>query len=456
MGLHRIKRGLDIPIVGTPEQRIEDASAPGQVALLGADYPGMKPTMHVNVGDKVRRGQLLFEDKKLPGVRFTSPASGTVQAINRGEKRAFQSVVIRLDSEERGGRGDQVDLASYSGGHPGSLAGDRIAEVLIESGLWTALRGRPFGHVADPEKRPKSIFVNAMDTQPLAPSTDLIYEGRESDFERGLVAVAKLTDGPVFVCRGVGSRVDVPREGNFRIEEFTGPHPAGTVGVHIHTLDAVDRNKLVWYLGLQDVIAIGRLFGTGELMAERIVSLGGPLVRQPRLLRTRVGASLDDLVAGELADGEARVLSGSVLSGRMAAGEKLGYLGRFHQQVSVLEEGRKRQFLQWLAPGFDRYSITNLYFSKLLPGKRFSLTTNTNGSRRAIVPIGLYERVMPIDIPHQFLLKALVMRDLERAEELGCLELEEEDLDLCSFVCPGKINYGEHLRDTLTQIEKEG
>lgn len=456
MGQHRIKRGLDLPITGVPEQRIDDAAAPGQVAILGADYPGMKPTMQVQPGDKVRRGQLLFEDKKQPGVRYTSPASGTVQAVNRGEKRAFQSVVVRLDSGERSGRGDQADFASYTGGHPGSLNGDQVAELLLESGLWTALRARPFGRVADPEKRPKSVFVTAMDSQPLAPSVDLVYEGRESDFERGLVALAKLTEGPVYVCRGVGSRVEAPREGDFRVEEFSGPHPAGTVGVHIHTLDPVDRNKLVWYVGLQDTIAIGRLFGSGELATDRVVALGGPMVERPRLLRTRLGASLDDLVSGELQEGESRVISGSVLSGRSASGEVHGYLGRYHQQVSVLAEGRERQFLHWLAPGFDKFSVTNLFVSKLLPGKRFSMTTSTNGSPRAIVPIGLYEKVNPIDVPHQFLLKALVMRDLERAEELGCLELEEEDLALCSFVCPGKIDYGYHLRNTLTQIEKEG
>jgi Na+-transporting NADH:ubiquinone oxidoreductase subunit A len=456
MGRHRIKRGLDVPIVGAPEQRIEDAPAPGRVAIFGADYPSMKPTMQVQPGDKVSRGQLLFEDKKQPGVRHTSPGSGTVQAINRGDKRAFQSLVVRLDVGERGGRGDQVSFSSYGGGHPGSLSRDQVAELLLESGLWTALRARPFGRVADPEQRPRSIFVNAMATDPLAPDMDLVYEGRESDFERGLIALGKLTEGPVYVCRGVGSRVDAPREGDFRIEEFSGPHPAGTVGVHIHTLDPVNRSKLVWYVGLQDVIAIGKLFATGELAVDRVVSLGGPVVTRPRLLRTRVGASLDDLAEGELAPGENRVISGSVLSGRTAAGEVHGYLGRYHQQVSALAEGRERQLLHWLAPGTDKFSVTNLFLAKLLPGKRFAMTTTTNGSPRAIVPIGLYEKVNPIDVPHQFLLKALVMRDLERAEELGCLELEEEDLALCTFVCPGKIDYGDHLRATLAQIEKEG
>ena len=241
-----------------------------------------------------------------------------------------------------------------------------------------------------------------------------------------------------------------------RREEFDGPHPSGTVGFHIHTLDPVDRNKTVWYVGYQDVIAIGVLFSTGNLDLERVVSLAGPVVTRPRQIRTRVGASLDEMVDGELEGGDNRVISGSVFAGRAASGEALGYLGRYHHQVSVIGEGRERRFLGWLAPGVDMFSVKPAFVSRLIPNKRFSFTTSTNGSPRAIVPIGSYEKVMPMDLLPTFLLRALVMHDVERAEQLGCLELEEEDVALLSFVDPGKADYGVHLREVLTTIEKEG
>jgi Na+-transporting NADH:ubiquinone oxidoreductase subunit A len=457
MSVHRVKKGLDLPIDGEPARGIEDHDAPSRVALLAADYPGLRPTMHAKVGDDVRRGQLLMEDKKMPGVRFTSPGSGKIVAVHRGDRRAFQSIVVELSSADRAGRvgaPDQVSFSSFSGSHPNTLNRDEVRELLIESGQWTALRARPFGRVASPETVPHSIFVTAMDSNPLAPSVDDALEGRHGDFERGLAALTKLTDGPVYVCTAEASTVPVPEA--CQHEVFRGPHPAGTVGYHIHTIDPVSRNKTVWYINYQDVVGVGVLFDKGELYLDRVVSLAGPVVSRPRQIRTRLGASTDDLVDGELASGENRVISGSVLSGRKAMGEALGYLGRYHLQISAIREDREREFLGWLAPGADKFSVKPAFLSKLIPGKKFAFTSSTNGSPRAIVPIGSYEKVMPMDILPTFLLRALVMGDVERAEQLGCLELEEEDVALCSFVCPGKIDYGVHLRNVLTTIEKEG
>ncbi len=457
MGLYKIRKGLRLPILGEPEQTVREGRSPGRIALLAADYVGLRPTMHVAVGDDVRRGQLLFEDKKIPGVLNTAPGAGRVVGIHRGERRAFQSIVIELSQGERGGRGgEEVSFRSFTGKHPSALSRDEVSELLIESGMWTALRGRPFSRVADPKDRPHSIFVTAIDTDPLAPSVGQILEGYASDFERGLQALAKLTEGSIFVCTDGSTQVSVPSVEQFRLERFQGPHPAGTVGLHIHRLDPVDRNKIVWHLGFQDVIAFGKLFESGNLYVDRIISLGGPSVKKPRLLRTRLGASTDDLVHGELAQGDHRVVSGSVFSGRKASGEIFGYLGRYHQQIAVLPEGREREFLGWLVPGLDKFSVINTFVSKLIPGKRFAFTTSTNGSVRAIVPIGMYEKVMPMDIMPTFLLRSLLMRDVVRAEELGCLELDEEDLGLCTFVDPGKNDYGPYLRNVLTTIEKEG
>lgn len=456
MAVHRIKRGLQLPIAGQPQQVIERGRAVSHAALLGADYIGMRPTMHVEVGAVVDRGQLVFEDKKTPGVRYTAPVAGTVAAINRGERRAFQSLVIRLSDEERQGQGRQVTFASYTGGPVPALGSDQVRDLLLESGLWTTLRARPFSKVADPTVRPRSIFVTAMDTNPLAPDVDVVLQGFEAEIEVGLQALTKLTDGPVFFCTAARSSLRPPAVDRVRHEQFDGPHPAGTVGVHIHTLDPAGRGRIVWHVGYQNLVAIGRLFLTGELMTRRVVSLAGPSVLNPRLIETVVGASTDELVEGELAPGDQRVVSGSVLSGRKAQGEALGYLGLYHNQISVLPEGRQREFMGWAAPGLNKFSVSGAFLSALRRGARYPMTTSTNGSVRAIVPIGLYESVMPMDLEATYLLKALATRDIERAEQLGVLELDEEDVALCTFVCPSKNEYAPWLRDVLTAIEKEG
>jgi Na+-transporting NADH:ubiquinone oxidoreductase subunit A len=456
MPVHRISRGLQLPITGQPSQVIEGGPAVARAALLGSDYLGMRPTMHVDVGATVERGQVLFDDKKTPGVRYTAPVAGTVTAINRGERRAFESLVITLSDEERAGRGRQVTFGAWTGRPVGELSGEQVRNLLLESGLWPTLRARPFSKVADPAVQPRSIFVTAIDTDPLAPDVDVVMQGRSADLEAGLVALTKLTEGPVFLCTSAKSSIVAPRVDRVRHEQFDGPHPAGTVGLHVHRLDPVGRERVVWHVGYQNLLAIGRLFSTGQLETRRVVALAGPSVQKPRLVETVVGASTDELLAGGLAAGENRVLSGSVLSGRTAIGPVHGYLGRFHNQIAVLPEGREREFMGWAGPGLSRFSVTGAFLSKLRPGARFPMTTSTNGSHRAIVPIGLYEKVMPLDMEATFLLKALVTRDLERAEQLGCLELDEEDLALCTFVCPSKNEYGPALREVLAAMEKEG
>jgi Na+-transporting NADH:ubiquinone oxidoreductase subunit A len=458
MGRHTIRKGLRLPTRGEPDQTVETVRMTRRVALLADDYVGLRPTMHVTVGDDVRRGQLLFEDKKRTGVRFTASAAGTVQAIHRGDRRTFRSLVIELSREEREGRGAAtVNFGSFSGRHPGGLSADDVRELLVESGLWVALRARPFSRVADPQTRPHSIFVTAIDTDPLAPRVDVVLEGARGPFERGVAALSRLTDGAVYVCTAPESGVPVPTGDRIRHEEFAGIHPAGTAGLHIHLLDPADRETLVWHVGYQDVVAIGRLFETGELAVDRVIALAGPAQPRPRLVRTRLGAATADLLAGDsVHDDETRVVSGSLLAGRLAGGDVAGFLGRYHRQVCLIHEGRDRELLGWLVPGPGKFSASRTFLSTLMPGRRFSFTTSTNGSRRAIVPIGLYERVMPMDLVPTPLLRALMMQDIERAEELGCLELDEEDLALCSFVCPSKLDYGAALRSVLTTLEAEG
>lgn len=458
MAVHRISKGLDLPITGLPEPTIDASKAVTRVAVIAHDIIGLKPRMQVQVGDEVRRGTPLFEHRKRPGLVFTSPASGVVTAIHRGERRALQSVVIQLSEGELHGRPEVTPFTAFSGRAPDQLTETDVRALLVESGLWTALRERPFSTIPSPDTdRPGAVFVNATDSHPGAPSMDVVFGGRASDLEYGLFALRHLSEGPLFLVRDAKSSIDPGRAAaTVRVEEFTGKHPYGTVGLHIHELYPVNRERKVWHLGLQDALAIGRLFRTGEFDPGRVISLSGPQVQRPRLLQTRLGAPISELLASEVNPGENRIVSGSVLSGRRVTDETSDYLGRYDQQISVLREGRAREFLGWLGPGSEKFSVINTFVSKLIPDKRFAFSTSTHGSHRAMVPIGMYEKVMPMDILPTFLLRALVMGDIERAEALGVLELDEEDLALCTFVDPGKVEYGPLLRGVLTSIQEDG
>ena len=445
----KIKRGLDIPLAGAPSGELDTAVTTRAAALLGADYHGMKPTMAVQVGDVVKRGDLLFTDKKCEGVRYTSPAGGRVSAINRGAKRAFQSVVVEIDGDEA------ASFEQYSAEAARELSAEAIKTQLIQSGQWTALRARPFGRVADPATSPAGLFITAIDTHPHAPDAEQVIAREADAFELGQTLLANLVDCPVYLCAAPGA--DMPEATHERISrhDFAGPHPAGLAGTHVHFLMGASAERIAWTIGYQDVIAVGRLFLDGALYVERVVALAGPSVSRPRLVLSRVGADLQALVAGEGEGDDARLLSGSVLGGR-AVQSDTAYLGRYHQQVALLPEGRERAFMGWLSPGVNKHSVMGIYLSSWFGSKPLAMSTNTNGSERAMVPVGAYEKVMPLDILPTQLLRALLVGDTETAQALGCLELDEEDLALCTYVCPGKYEYGGILRDNLTRIEKEG
>ncbi|HKM95858.1 MAG TPA: Na(+)-translocating NADH-quinone reductase subunit A [Buttiauxella sp.] len=445
----KIKKGLDLPIAGLPEQQIHDGPAIPFVALLGEEYVGMRPSMLVQEGDKVLKGQPLFEDKKNPGVLFTAPASGTVKTINRGERRVLQSLVIEVQGDE------QVVFERFASESLAKLPRETVQAQLLASGLWTALRTRPFSKAPQPASVPAAIFVTAIDTNPLSADPQPIIRAHREIFDAGLTLLSRLTDGKVHVCQAVGGKLGGHPAGQVTFNEFAGPHPAGLVGTHIHFLEPVSLQKMVWHLNYQDVIAIGKLFVEGEIWTERVIALAGPQVKNPRLIRTRLGASLEVITAGELEEGDNRIVSGSVLSGTMAAGP-LAWLGRFHLQVTVLKEGREKELFGWVMPGADKYSITRTTIGHFLKRKLFNFSTDTHGGERAMVPIGNYERVMPLDILPTMLLRDLLAGDTDSAQALGCLELDEEDLALCTYVCPGKYEYGPVLREVLTRIEQEG
>lgn len=449
---HTIRRGLDLPLAGAPAQRVEQAAPARQVALLGADTPGLGAALAVQPGDRVLRGQLLYEDRKCPGVRYTAPAEGTVRAVHRGDRRSMVSVVIDVD--EDAAAGTQVAFAGLPAQRGSTRDAATVRSVLLEAGLWSALRTRPFSRVPEPGSVPQAIFVTAIDTHPLAPDPDVVLAGREPHFHAGMAALEQLTAGPVLLCRAPGSRIAAGANSRAEVHEFAGPHPAGTVGVHIHLLHPVDADRIVWHIGYQDVAAIGHLLETGRLDVERVVSLAGPGVARPRLLRTRLGASIADLTRNELHPGAMRVLSGSVLAGRSAGDAPHGFLGRFHQQVCALPEfdGRAPRLFAGLRSGSELFSGTRAFASAFRQRRPLAMTTSTHGPRRPMLPVVAYDRVLPFDLEPVLLLRALLARDLEQVERLGGLELDEEDLALATLVCPGKHDYGVLLRESLDQL----
>ncbi len=438
-----------MPISGIPLQQILPSATPRHVAIMGDDYIGMRPTMLVQEGDSVTKGQALFEDKKNPGVLFTAPASGTVVAIHRGERRVLQSVVIRLEGDR------QREFTRYDVADLPTLTRQAVQAQLLESGLWTALRTRPFSKTPVPGTVPAAIFVTAMDTNPLSADPQPLILAQRQAFDAGLTLLTHLTDGKVHVCQANGGKLGGHPQGKVTFNTFAGPHPAGLPGTHIHFLEAVSLTKQVWHLNYQDVIAIGKLFTTGELYTDRVIALSGPQMRNPRLVRTCLGADINDLLVDETLEGENRHISGSVLSGRHAVGAH-AYLGRFHLQISVVKEGREKELFGWVMPGKEKFSVTRTTLGHFLRNKLFNFSTDTHGGERAMVPIGNYERVMPLDILPTLLLRDLLAGDTDSAQALGCLELDEEDLALCTYVCPGKYEYGPVLREVLTRIEQEG
>lgn len=448
-----IKKGLDVPIPGAPKQTINERGlSVSKVALVGSDYVGMKPSMLVKVGDIVKIGDPLFSCKKNIGVVYTSPGSGKIIEINRGERRVFESIVIQLD-----GKDSQREFSAYSKVKNNCTDRHAIRELLVESGLWSSLRVRPFSKNPEVETFARNIFVTATDTNPLAIDPKVIIEEYKDDFKKGLEAISLLSDGKVFLCNGdINFFNEYKDVSNVELHEFKGKHPAGNVGTHIHHLSPVSIDKSVWHVGYQDVIAVGKLIATGRLWTERVISLAGPLVKKPRAVNVRLGANTDEVIKNELIeDISPRIISGSVLKGTRAKGH-FTYLGRYNNQISVIEEGTEQEFIGWIMPGMKKFSATSSFISKFLPFKNYKFTSHLNGGKRSIVPIGLYEKVVPLDILPTQLLISLMSNDIDQAIALGCLELDEEDLALCTFVCPGKQDYGVSLRNMLTTIEKEG
>ncbi len=447
MQTFKLKKGLELPVEGAPDQTIHPGPEFSHVAALGGDYLGLKPRMLVQEGDAVQRGTPLFCHKDAPDAMMVAPLTGKVVAINRGARRVLQSVVIEVsDSNDAG-----VDFSGV--GHADSA--DGVTEKLCAAGLWTAFRTRPYSKMPVPGTKPTAIFVTAMDSEPLAADAAVVIADAGEAFAAGLAAVSKLTEGNTYLCHKDGDSVQGADVQGVEVASFSGPHPAGLAGTHIHFLEPLAGDRQVWTIGYQDVIAIGRLMQTGHLDPNIVIALSGPGARQPRLIRTVMGASTDELTRDEIdVDGTPRIISGSILSGTQAEGPT-AFLGRFARQICVIREDHDQIPMGWIRPMPSKYSVQPVLGSALT-SKLFKLTSNLNGGRRAMVPTGVFERLMPQDYLPTQLLRALLVMDTDTAQALGALELDEEDLGLVGFACPAKYEYGLALRDCLAKIEKEG
>lgn len=443
------RRGLNVPIhgaVSSPD--VHSTPTPSRVALLPQESWGIKVKMLAQVGDAVKLGTPLYCDRRDEAVLFGSPGAGKVVSINRGERRSVLSVVIELEQRE--------EHESFQPCDPAKTDAADLRKALLYSGLWPVLRQRPYDKVAHSESEPVALIVTASDTRPLAPSPLAVIDGRESEFKYGLAVLAKLCSVPTYVCHAAGEDWGHLLPEGVQAQAFGGPHPSGTAGYQIHKLAPVGPQRVTWHVGYQDVADVGQLFLTGKQPTERVIALVGPVMREPRLIRTRRGVDLAPLCEGEYEAAEPRVVSGSLLEGSTSEpGSPTGYLGRYANQVSVMEGRTNRELLTWAKPIAGRFTQTNTLLDKFFRS-RFKFDADANGGLRAIVPAGMYEKVMPLDILPTQLIKALASNDLESAEKLGVLEIAEEDLALCQFVDPSKQPLTDMLRTMLTRIEKEG
>ncbi len=443
----RLKKGFDIPLAGKAEKKLSGVAAPLFYGVRPVDFPGLIPKLNVRPGDSVSAGSPLFHDKLRPEILFTSPVSGTVKSVERGDRRKMLEVIV-----EKNGN-DYIDFGKAD---PSSLTAGKIKEQLLSSGLWPAVRQRPYNVIASPSDKPKAIFISGFDTAPLAPDYNFIIDNTPPElFTAGIAAVSKLTDGKVnLVLNGKEkpSAILTACPG-VEISYFSGPHPAGNTGVHIHHLDPVNKGEVVWVINLQDIVAIGRLFSDGKYNPERIVALTGSEVSMPQYYKMISGSSITNIVRDNVKAGHLRYISGNVLTGTGISQD--GFLGYYDSQVTVIPEGDYFEFFGWAAPGAKKFSFYRTFLSSLLPSKSYNLDTNFHGGERAFVMTGQYEKVVPMDIYPMQLFKAILDGDIDLMENLGIYEIAEEDVALCEFICPSKIEIQSIVRKGLDLMKKE-
>ena len=440
----KIKQGLNINMLGAAEKIIKKANQADFYAVKPTDFKGIRPKLVVKIGDKVKAGTPLFYDKFQPEVQFTSPVSGEVVEINRGERRVILEVVVRADAT--------IEYEEFKVGD----SKEEIVEVLQKSGLWPTLRQKPYSTIANPQDTPKAIYISAFDSAPLAPDMDYVARECVEQFQKGIDVLSKLTEGTIHL----NVNDDYPASDTFtkakgiQINKFTGPHPAGNVGVQINKIDPINKGDIIWYTYPQEIIAIGRLFEKGIYDATKIIALTGSEVKSPKYFKIINGASIKNLVDDNIInEGELRYISGNVLTGSKIADD--GYVSYYDNQVTVIPEGKYHEFLGWATPGFKKHTASRTLFSSLLFGKKFRLDTNINGGQRAFVMSHEYNKVFPMDIYPVQLIKSILVEDIDKMEQLGIYEVDEEDFALCEYVCTSKIEVQSIIRTGLDLMRKE-
>jgi Na+-transporting NADH:ubiquinone oxidoreductase subunit A len=443
----KLKRGLDIPLKGEAVKELVSPELPVRFAVKPVDFKLIRPKMMVRADDIVKAGTPLFFDKFNPDVLFTSPVSGRIIAVNRGERRKILEVVVKRD--------DKIIYEGFEKNNPARLTREEIARRLLKAGLWPLIKQRPFGIIPRPADKPRSIFISGFDSAPLAPDYGFIMEGTTPVFQAGIDALKKLTDGKIHL--NVSADRPVPETykntRDVQLNYFSGPHPAGNPGVQIHHIDPIHKNGTVWQINPQDVLIIGRLFMDGRVDFSRIVAVTGSEVLNPRYYSTMMGASVTSLLKNNLKEGTLRFISGNVLTGNRIPAD--GFISFFDSQLTVIPEGKHHRFMGWAEPGINRYSVSRSFLSSLRRGHKFVMDTNYNGGPRAFVMTGVYEKVVPMDIFPQELIKSIIVEDIDRMENLGIYEVIEEDLALCEYVCPSKMEIQSILRNGMDLIIKE-
>ena len=443
----RIKKGLDIRIKGEAEKKLGKGIKSNLYAVKPIDFPGLTPKLNVKQGDRVLAGTPLFHDKIHPEVIFASPVCGKVISIVRGDRRKLLEIVVEKDGEE------YIDFGKSD---PAILTGEKIREKMLKSGLWPVLRQRPYHIVANSNDVPKAIFISGFDTAPLAPDYNFIMDNSsESLFSTGLIALKKLTPGKInLILNGKADNSEVLKKADgVDISYFSGPHPAGNVGVHIHHIDPINKGEIVWFINLQDVISIGRLFEEGRYNHERIIALTGSEVIHPQYYKVLSGMSVSELLKENITPGNRRIISGNVLTGTKI--EPDGYIGFYDSQLTIIPEGDYYEFFGWMMPGFDKFSFSRTFGSSLIPRKNYKMDTNLHGGERAFVMTGQYEKVVPMDIYPMQLLKAILAEDIDLMENLGIYEIAEEDFALCEYICSSKVEIQSIVRKGLDLMVKE-
>ncbi len=445
----KIKKGLDIRLMGEAEKVICTFQSPCKYALKPADYIGITPKLLVNEGDFVKSGSPVFFSKTNEKLLFTSPVSGTITQIKRGEKRVIEEIEIEPSS--------QMEYLDFGKENVNTLSRESIIEKMLISGLWIFLRQRPYSIIANPAGMPKAIFVSGFDTSPLAPDYDIIVHGKADAFQAGLDALAKLTTGKVHLnLHPEKNKSGVfTHSKNVQINWFEGKHPTGNIGVQIHHIDPINKGETVWYMNPQDVLMLGRLFTEGRFNAERVVAATGTEAHSPRYYRTLVGCNIAPIVYEQIRNNNhnIRYVSGNALTGKKI--EPNGYLGAYHHQLTFLQEGNHFEFLGWITPGLNKYSFSKTFLSGLLSKKEYRLDTNLHGGRRALVMTGEFEKVFPMDILPANLIKACIIGDIDLMEKLGIYEVDDEDFALCEFIDTSKTEIQTIIRNALDLVRKE-